>query len=180
MAIRRSVYDVVGPFDTCLGTGSTLFSGEDSDYNYRALRAGFIVVHDPESIIVHWGMRPYADGSARHLLLNGNFARGALLAKELRCHNPVAFYTVGKILLVQMIGIARALITRQRPTGAGQLVHLVCGFRRGLRHPLDRRRQLFWKCSRKLDQGAGQQGSGSSNESLIQVVEKTPAWRRTT
>jgi glycosyltransferase involved in cell wall biosynthesis len=143
MAIRRDVLTAVGPFDPCLCAGGTFFSGEDSDFNNRVLRAGFAVVHDPESVVLHWGMRAYADGSARRLLLDGSLARGALLAKELRCRNPIALYIVARLLLLQGAGITINLLLRRQPTGAGQLLCVVRGFYRGLRHPLDHHRQLF-------------------------------------
>ena len=107
------------------------------------LRAGFAVVHDPANAVQHLGARSYADGSARKLLLDGSLARGALLAKDLRCGNPVAPYRLGVLLGQDGWEVARRLLSGRRPSGAGRLRNTLVGFGRGLRRPLNRRSGLF-------------------------------------
>ena len=144
MAIRSAVLEEVGPFDLCFGSGAPYPGGDDSDMNDRVLRAGFAVVHDPANVVQHLGARSYADGSARKLLLDGSLARGALLAKDLRCGNPVAPFRLGALLLRDGWEVARHLLSGRRPSGAGRLRATLVGFGRGLRHPLDRPRGLFF------------------------------------
>jgi glycosyltransferase involved in cell wall biosynthesis len=78
MYLRRSLFERLGAFDEMLGVGSgTYESGEDTDYRYRALAGGIEVAVAPEVVVVHHGLRPYANGSARKLMKNTAFARGA-------------------------------------------------------------------------------------------------------
>ena len=143
MAIRRTTIEAVGPFDPCFGPGGRYPGGDDSDMNDRVLRAGFAVAHDPANAVQHRGARAYAGGSARRLLLDGSLARGALIAKDLRCGNPIAPYRLGAFLAGDGWAIARNLASGRRHSGAGRLRATLVGFARGLRQPLDRRRQLF-------------------------------------
>jgi glycosyltransferase involved in cell wall biosynthesis len=143
MAVRRSVVDVAGEFDLCLGPGAIFPGGDDSDLNDRVLRAGFAVIHDPDNVVVHWGARAYDDGSARQLLLDGSLAAGAILAKELRCGDPVAPYRLARTVVTQGSAVTFNVLTRHHPTGGGRLRSTLAGFWRGMRHPLDRDRRLF-------------------------------------
>jgi glucosyl-dolichyl phosphate glucuronosyltransferase len=55
MAVRRSVFDVVGGFATHLGKlRGTLLSGEDHDLCLRVQRAGFNAVYVPRAVVHHW------------------------------------------------------------------------------------------------------------------------------
>lgn len=53
MAFRREVFDQVGPFDPHLDVGTRFKSAGDSDFAYRAFKAGYKIVHAPEVIIHH-------------------------------------------------------------------------------------------------------------------------------
>jgi glycosyltransferase involved in cell wall biosynthesis len=143
MAIRRAVLDAAGPFDHCFGPGAEFAGGDDSDMNDRVLRAGWAVVHDPSNPVTHLGLRRYDDGSARRLLLDGSSARGALIAKDLRCGNLVAAYRISALVTADGARVAWELARRRRRSGAGRLRASLHGFARGLVHPLDRRRGLF-------------------------------------
>lgn len=55
MAVRRSVFDVVGGFATHLGKlRGTLLSGEDHELCLRVQRAGFVAVYVPGAVVHHW------------------------------------------------------------------------------------------------------------------------------
>jgi GT2 family glycosyltransferase len=120
MYLRRSLFERLGAFDEMLGVGSgTYESGEDTDYRYRALASGIEVAVAPEVVVIHHGVRPYANGSARKLMKNTAFARGATDMKlwrlgqknarkvitnaltsywrEVRIPWPLAFYGLGLI-----------------------------------------------------------------------------------
>jgi hypothetical protein len=143
MAARRSVFGVVGEFDLYLGAGAIFPSCDDNDLNDRALRAGFVVLHDPSNAVMHWGARPYADGSARRLVLNDALAFGALMAKELRCGDPVALLRLFHLIANFGWSAVLSLLRGRRPVGASRLLWAVRGFRRGLHHPLDRNSRVF-------------------------------------
>lgn len=52
-AMRRAVVERVGRFDERLGAGTRAGSAEDSDFFYRALRAGFAIVYEPTLKVSH-------------------------------------------------------------------------------------------------------------------------------
>ena len=53
MAIRRSAFEAVGPFDTRLGAGASGCS-EDSELWYRLLAGGHIIEYSPSSMVLHY------------------------------------------------------------------------------------------------------------------------------
>lgn len=61
MALKRSAFDVVGPFDERLGAGTMFPSAEDNDLCYRLLQAGFTVEYRPEVVAVHRAWRHEKD-----------------------------------------------------------------------------------------------------------------------
>lgn len=143
MVVRRAVFERLGGVDECLGTGCRFRSFEDVDLGYRALRAGFAVILDPNNAVVHWGEREFTDGSAQRLIRNGRYGYGACFIKHLRSGDFVA----GFILLRGTYGelkytIANAVMRRQL-TGAGRLLHIALGVLAGSRQPLDHRRWIY-------------------------------------
>lgn len=53
MALRRSVFDRLGPFDETLGAGAPTKAGEDNEMFSRILRAGYRLVYDPDALCWH-------------------------------------------------------------------------------------------------------------------------------
>lgn len=53
MAMHRSVFEDVGPFDERLGAGTKFPGAEDNDYCFRVLDAGYRIVYEPAAIIFH-------------------------------------------------------------------------------------------------------------------------------
>jgi GT2 family glycosyltransferase len=80
-ALRRSVYDQVGPFDEYLGAGATFGAAEEVDYKLRLERAGIVMRTTPRAIVKH----TYGRRSGIRQMLRGqrHYARGnaALAAK---------------------------------------------------------------------------------------------------
>lgn len=143
MFVRRRVFERLVGFDECLGPGSCFRSGDDVDLTYRALRAGFTVLQDPDNSVVHWGRRAYADGSAQRLLRNNYYGAGARLMKQLRCGDSVAAYALLQLALRDTVHLAGNLIRLRRQAGAARLLYLALGVVRGLRQPIDRQHWLF-------------------------------------
>ncbi|NAZ86419.1 glycosyltransferase [Kineococcus indalonis] len=52
-AVRRDVLAGLGPFDEVLGPGRPSGIGEDTEYFYRVLRAGWNVVYQPTAVVLH-------------------------------------------------------------------------------------------------------------------------------
>jgi glycosyltransferase involved in cell wall biosynthesis len=53
MAIRRSVLELVGPFDEALDAGTPTCSGGDTEMFYRILNAGYYIIYDPAALSRH-------------------------------------------------------------------------------------------------------------------------------
>jgi GT2 family glycosyltransferase len=80
-AIRKSLFDEVGPFDEYLGAGATFGAAEEVDYKLRLERLGVVMRTSPRAVMKH----TYGQRSGVRQLLRGqrNYARGnaALAAK---------------------------------------------------------------------------------------------------
>lgn len=81
MVFHRRVLDVVGFFDTLLGAGSPLSSGEDSDYVARASLAGFTGAFLPELVIYHHHGRKKGSRQEREIIEKYALGRGAFEIK---------------------------------------------------------------------------------------------------
>ncbi|HLE15101.1 MAG TPA: glycosyltransferase [Anaerolineales bacterium] len=61
MAVRRSVLDLVGPFNEALDTGTPTRSGGDVEMFARILRKGYRIVYDPAALSWHRHRRSWED-----------------------------------------------------------------------------------------------------------------------
>jgi GT2 family glycosyltransferase len=61
MAVRRSVLDVVGPFDEALDAGTPTYSGGDHEMFSRILAAGYRIVYDPAALSWHRHRRTFEE-----------------------------------------------------------------------------------------------------------------------
>jgi len=52
-AVRRDVLAGLGPFDEALGAGRPAGVGEDTEYFYRVLRAGWTIAYQPTAVVLH-------------------------------------------------------------------------------------------------------------------------------
>jgi glycosyltransferase involved in cell wall biosynthesis len=53
LTMTRSVVELVGYFDTSLGAGQPIGAADDTDFVYRAYRAGVPVSYDPSMVVFH-------------------------------------------------------------------------------------------------------------------------------
>jgi len=60
MAYRKAVFDRIGLFDEALDVGTPTHGGGDLDMFYRTLRAGFVLVYEPQALIWHYHRRDMA------------------------------------------------------------------------------------------------------------------------
>ena len=86
MALARSTFDAIGPFDERFGAGAPLASAEDTDYLYRAYLAGVAVRYVPNLVVHHFhGRKDLADiVRLSRIYAVGN---GALYLKHVRHWN---------------------------------------------------------------------------------------------
>lgn len=131
MFARRELFDTIGGFDERFGPGSALRACEEYDVYYRTLRAGWTVARDPDNAVVHWGMRPYWDGSGQRLLRGYCFGEGAVLGKHVRTGDWTAVRLTARIFgeecLWALMGAAR-----HRHDGLSRAASWAHGFVRGL------------------------------------------------
>lgn len=137
MALRRSAWERIGPFDELLGAGAPLKSAEDVDYVLRARRQGIGVYHAARARVVHYGFRPWSSASA--LMKGASLGIGAMYSKQVRSGNWFALLLLLSDLRGRSWDVLRNGVSGRRPLGANALIYQVKGFWRGLRMPLARR-----------------------------------------
>jgi len=143
LSVRRAAAQGIGPVDTWTGAGARL-AGEDRDYTYRALRAGYTVVETDAITVTHHGARAYATGEASRLVRRAAVAQGALDIKALRCGDPAGLVFI-LAHLGQCLGRIRVswLLTGRRPSNAAWIVMYVGGLITGLSYGV-RRESCLW------------------------------------
>jgi GT2 family glycosyltransferase len=85
MAMRRAVFDRLGPFDVRFGAGAAFKSGEDTDYVLRAYFGGIPVEYVPDMVVYHFHGRRERHQLAT-LLAGYDEGNGALYAKFMWRH----------------------------------------------------------------------------------------------
>jgi len=79
-AFRRELVDEIGMFDPLFGAGGRIPAGEDTDFYYRAFRAGRKIVYSPDVLVYHnHGRRTERD--RRKLLRSYLISDGAIYIK---------------------------------------------------------------------------------------------------
>ncbi|OJV97133.1 MAG: hypothetical protein BGO39_19295 [Chloroflexi bacterium 54-19] len=81
LAVRRSCFELVGPFDNNLGVGSEFPSAEDVDFGLRAELLGVVMWTTPKSIIYHTYGRRYGLKNVLNHFRGYALGGGALGAK---------------------------------------------------------------------------------------------------
>ena len=77
-----AVVSRIGLFDTRFGAGAPLHAAEDTDFVYRAFRAGIPVRYDPSAVVWHDHRRDAA--TLRRMVYRYHLSEGALAVKHLR------------------------------------------------------------------------------------------------
>jgi O-antigen biosynthesis protein len=101
MALFRSAVDEIGYFDERLGPGKRRFpgGGEDNDFCFRLLEAGYRIVYEPDAVVYHRAWRPrsqyvatqwrYGRGQggfyAKHMRLRDRYILGQFTRHVVRC-----------------------------------------------------------------------------------------------
>ena len=80
MTMRRALVEKLGPFDERFGVGSSIESGEDSDYLVRAYLAGFTLEYVPDMTVFHYHGRKQKPVGYK-LYRGYSIGTGALYAK---------------------------------------------------------------------------------------------------
>ena len=137
MAVRRDAAASVGGWDPCIGPGTKFGSGDDHDLTARLLLKGYAVHFRPESEVVHFGFRRWADVGGDQERVGGGF--GSAFVKYLRCGvvypTPLRFF--GRFA-------HRFLARLFLPDKGGRFLRgWLRGFLRALPHPVDKKARQF-------------------------------------
>ncbi len=139
MCIRRKALTHVGLLDTYLGVGSPLsFGGEDNDYIYRCLMAGYSVVRTPQIQLVHHGARSRRNGDAKRLFRGYAYSAGITDMKLLRSGHPIAV-----LLMTSHLAYFALEMLRRGPRDAGRLAMYLRGLVGSFQLQVDRQTGLF-------------------------------------
>jgi GT2 family glycosyltransferase len=141
MAFRRAALEAVGPFDELLGAGGYYPSCEDGDMAYRVLCAGWSLLHEPDAVVVHYGLRDWSSGS--DLTRRTYMAVAAAYTKHARCGDPVGAFLVAHSAWLAAVNIAASAAKRRRPLGIRRLTAHATGIRRSFEMGVDRERRLY-------------------------------------
>jgi glycosyltransferase involved in cell wall biosynthesis len=148
IAVRRSMIEKIGGFDSMLGPGSRFPSGDDRDVAIRALLAGYHVYESSSIAVKHFGFRTWQQG--RQLTRRDFLAIGATYSKFLKCGRIeliyIPAYEFTKYALWPPI---RDLLHLRQPRGMMRITAFVKGFIEGLRTPLDKATMMFVDGQRK-------------------------------
>jgi glycosyltransferase involved in cell wall biosynthesis len=139
MAVRRDVIERCGGFDETLGPGAQFRAGEDCEFIYRALAAGFSARQMPDWSLVHHGFRRKDTDASTRLIADSFFGIGVGLGKHVRT-GDVRSAIVCVSLSARNVGeIVRRLLGRHEHLHARRLIcfwqGVVAGFRSGLDVP---------------------------------------------
>lgn len=99
--VTRAAWEQLGGFDELLGAGAPLHAGEDTDFLWRSLAAGFDVVYTPAAAVAHEQWRSRLTGL--RMSYRYGVGQGAVTTKVRRLGGPSALRpfsagTVGKAL----------------------------------------------------------------------------------
>jgi glycosyltransferase involved in cell wall biosynthesis len=142
-AVRREVFTQVSPFDGRLGPGAPLGCGEEIDFLFRVLKAGFKVVNAREVAVDHLGVRAHGEESRDLWRL---YAKGtaAALFKHVRLGDPDAM----KLCLRHLAGCARMIFINavhlHRPIGIGYATAFLSGVVASFKFNVDRQSRLYY------------------------------------
>lgn len=136
-AARRHLMDRIGGFDEVLGGGGPLRSSQDFDFEYRAFRAGAIILLRPEVTLLHDGGRD--PGDWLKVMRNYGVGDGAFYSKHVRCGD---FYALTLLLRMISKDMARVLIKpllgRHDPSRRAYVIGFLIGIRDGLKFSVER------------------------------------------
>jgi glycosyltransferase involved in cell wall biosynthesis len=133
VAISARTVETIGLFDEWLGPGSEHnLGGEDTDYGYRALRAGLCVGVETYPVVTHYGAKSgSAFDAARHTYQRG---AAAFLDKHARLGDRAAQRREVQALLAPLREASANALRLRRPSGLGVVKSFITGIVSARRH----------------------------------------------
>lgn len=139
MALPAAVLERVGPFDEILGSGGRLYANLDGDMAYRVLRAGYPVLNIPDARVIHYGFRPWEQGSP--MMRRVGIGVGATYMKHLLL-GDIAVVPTLLIEWLRCISWQRLALLRPR-SGVGRFLGYTRGMFLSFTYPKDRSTRTF-------------------------------------
>lgn len=155
MSIKRNIFNTLGGFDIFLGPGSPLFSSEDQDFAYRALRAGFQILCVKKIIVTHFLEHNIKNFRELELAIKKtNISLAGWLFKHMRCLDFVALLIFLKIVIMRTSRIIvytmfeRLLINKpcvvlKLYSGFFSTYWFLLGIIKSLKYPVDKTHCLY-------------------------------------
>ncbi len=119
MAVYRAAFEEVGSFDERLGPGTHFPAGEDHDWLFRLLEAGYRIVYNPNVIMYHLAWRN--SGQFFKLRWNYGFGQGAYHAKHLSLKDPYIMKRLIREIAFNFYNAA-CLLRRQPRRASGNFI----------------------------------------------------------
>jgi hypothetical protein len=141
MALRRTLWLEMGGFDEALGAGTDFPAAEDLDAAYRVVRSGRKLAHVPAPSVIHLGAREGEELS--RLFVGYAKAKGAMLAKLIRCGEAFALEVLVRDVLRQTGSTLLAAIRDERPLGMRSVGAYFQGAWRSRALKVDRDHKVF-------------------------------------
>jgi len=122
-AIPRVAFDEIGYFDERLGVGTSIPGGEDNDFGYRLLRAGWSILFRPGPAVIHRAWRTHA--ARRALKYAYGVGQGAFYAKYLLRGDGFVAWRLVRDLVRNGRHLAGAVGRFRRSDAGGHLRYLI-------------------------------------------------------
>ena len=132
-AIRRSVAELVGPFDEFFGAGATFRSCEDVDYKLRLEAAAVKMWSTPRSVVFHTYGRRYGVRAVVDYWHGHGVGAGAVAAKLTLIGDPRGRESLRRALREYTVGSVQRRSPHEVLRNAVRLQSFLRGYRRCLR-----------------------------------------------
>lgn len=121
-AVPRSVFEELGRFDVRLGVGTPIPGGEDNDFGYRLLRAGYTLAYRPTPAVLHRAWRTVEERLA--LKRAYGIGQGGFYAKHLARGDAFIAWRLARDLFRNARAAGGAAIRGNEAGARGHLAYL--------------------------------------------------------
>lgn len=124
-AYRKSYILAAGGFNEAFGPGSRFRSCSDGELSLRCISKGFHIMETPESTVIHYGFRTFAEG--RMLAYNAFFGIAASCLQTMFKGHPGVILVLLDEIITHALWPTIVSIVRLRPTGLSRITGFIGG-----------------------------------------------------